>query len=452
MSIHSTEYLHDNIRVGGVKGLLDKMGNVIPGGWRTPAWWFRQQIELGLAHPSHYATSLDVNMIKSELFGWEALDGAVQISVELRIPGNHPLNKQGASDEVRQVTFTVPDWKGVIREDKLVEAYLNEKLEELGPETVMNIASKNFNTDSFKKVLIDNVADIVQENPAGLAISGAGLLKWGKVGYLEISVPETMHNNKTGIEFRPNLLASSSFDGSVATRYDRTVTNVVCDNTHQWALSQSSEKSGSFKVKRTKNFSELVRNAREALGIMDQTQDEFNKLIEEWSEIPVSPKQFIKWMDIIVPVPDVKTVQKPTMVSIQGEMKQVMVDKVNTNSQNIALNKRDSLEKMYYEDSRVSPWAGTKLGIAQLGNTWYTHESTMKGAKAHGGNKLQARVEGNMMRVLDGTIRDQDQKFISAIDKVLTTFDAEGVTIPLASDKPVTAARKRATKAAAGSK
>jgi hypothetical protein len=82
----------------------------------------------------------------------------------------------------------------------------------------------------------------------------------------------------------------------------------------------------------------------------------------------------------------------------------------------------------------------------QLANTWYTHNSTMKGAKAHGGNTLQARVEGNTMRVLDGTMAAQDEKFLNAIDEVLKNFDAEGKTIPLASDKPATAAKKRTAK------
>src|SRR6185295_4784055 len=159
MSIHTTEYLHDNIRVGGVMGLaFDDTGKDL--GWRTPAWWFNPTMEAGLANPSHYAGYLEPGMIKSQLFGWEALDGAVQISVELRIPGDHPLSKTPGTEEIRQVTFRVPEFKGVIREDKLIECYLNDKLDELGPETVMNIDSKNFNTDSFKKVLIDNVADI----------------------------------------------------------------------------------------------------------------------------------------------------------------------------------------------------------------------------------------------------------------------------------------------------
>ena len=33
-----------------------------------------------------------------------------------------------------------------------------------------------------------------------------------------------------GVAFRPNLLATTSFDGSIATTYKRTVTITVCDN------------------------------------------------------------------------------------------------------------------------------------------------------------------------------------------------------------------------------
>jgi phage/plasmid-like protein (TIGR03299 family) len=443
MSVHSTEYLHDQVRVGGVKGLIGDDGQVIPGGWRTPAWWFNSELEKTLAQPSHYVGSLPINMIKTQLLGWEAVESAVKLSVELRIPADHPLSKTPGVEEIRQVEFTVPDYKGVVREDKLIECYLNDKLDDLGPEAVMNVTSAGFNTNSFKKVLVDNVAAILQESPADLTITGAGVLKWGRVAYMEVSIPETLHNNKTGMEYRPNLLASSSFDGSVATRYDKTVTNVICDNTHQWALQQSSEKTGSFVVRRTRNMDRIFAfKAREALGIIQREADEFDAILNEWSEIPVSPKQFERWMDLVVPIPTVEDLTK--IVSIQGQD----VTKVNMNKHTIAMNKRDRLSELYYSDERVSPWAGTKLGIAQLGNTWAHHDQTMKGAKAHGGNVLAARVEGQLLKVMDGTFAKQDQDFLAKIDEVLMNFDAEGVSIPLASDKPVTAQRKRAGKSA----
>lgn len=437
MSVHTKQYLHSQIRVGGVTGIVEGKG------FRPPAWWFDPVMEAATitagGSPSHYADFLPISMIRSELFGWSAVDGAVNLTVEIRIPGDHPLNKTPGQDEVRQVTFTVPDWKGVVREDKLVECYLNEQME-LASETVMNIASKNFATSSLQEVLIDNVAQIVQESPGDLGVTGAGVLKWGRVAYLEISVPETLHDSSTGIGFRPNLLASTSFDSSVATRYDRTITNVVCDNTHQWALSQSGDKTGSARLKRTKNFADRLVGARQALGILERSVDEFTAILHEWSRIEVSPKQFIKWLDEIVPIPELKETKK-TMVSEQGET--FTVKQTNTRGHTIALNKRDLLSSMYDSDPRVAPWKDTKLGVGQLINTWAFHNQTMKGTKAHDGNELEARVEGQLMKTMDGSFAEQDEKFLNALDKVLREFDAEGVLIPVGSDKPVSKPRKQ---------
>ena len=401
MSIHSTEYLHGNVKVGGVKGIEENQG------WRGASWWFNQAMERALIaagnSPSHYAKSLDVNMIRKDLFGWEAKPGVLSCTVDLLI-----------EDKIVPVSFTIPNWKAVVREDKLIECYLNDQMD-LASDTVMNIASKDFSTESLAEVLIDNVAYIVQESPHDLVITGAGVLKWGKVGYLEISIPREIHNDATGIAFRPNLLGSTSFDGSVATRYDRTVTNVVCDNTHQAALSQSGDKTGSFKVRRTKNFGEMMKGAREALGILERTTDEFTALIEEWSKIEVSPKQFEMFKDLVVPVPELKEVTK--IKSIAGQ--QFETKEVNSRAFTIAANKRDTFDQLWTSDPRVSPWKGTKLGIVQLGNTFNHHFATQRNVQAHDGNKLAARVEGNQMKVMDGSFAKADQTFITAIDKVL---------------------------------
>src|ERR1700759_251651 len=113
MSVNTTQYLHDNIRVGGVMGLEDGFG------WRPPAWWFDRELEKTLAQPSHSSNYLPISMVRSELFGWEALDGEISISVELRIPGDHPLSKTPGTEEIRHGNFKIPDWKGVVREEKM---------------------------------------------------------------------------------------------------------------------------------------------------------------------------------------------------------------------------------------------------------------------------------------------------------------------------------------------
>ncbi len=51
-------------------------------------------------------------------------------------------------------------------------------------------------------------------------------------------MPDTI-TTPEGVAFRPNLLATTSFDGSIATTYKRTVTDTMCDNTRELALSES---------------------------------------------------------------------------------------------------------------------------------------------------------------------------------------------------------------------
>jgi len=64
-----------------------------------------------------------------------------------------------------------------------------------------------------------------------------------------------------GVESRPNLLATRSFDGSIATTFKRVVTDVVCDNTREAALPAQGQ---AFKVKHSRHSQAQLDTAREA--------------------------------------------------------------------------------------------------------------------------------------------------------------------------------------------
>jgi len=51
-------------------------------------------------------------------------------------------------------------------------------------------------------------------------ISSAVLLKGGKIASVQVEVPETFMG-PAGVEFRPFVSASTSFDGSISTQYGR---------------------------------------------------------------------------------------------------------------------------------------------------------------------------------------------------------------------------------------
>src|SRR6185312_1068619 len=106
--------------------------------------------------------------------------------------------------------------------------------------------------------LLSTVANILDDD---LSISSAGLLRGGAIAWVEVSVPETI-TTPEGVAFRPNLLATTSFDGSIATTYKRTVTMTICDNTRELALSETGQE---VRIKHSKNSTLQLAPARQAL-------------------------------------------------------------------------------------------------------------------------------------------------------------------------------------------
>ena len=125
----------------------------------------------------------------------------------------------------------------------------------------MGIFTAGYTRHQYREWLLTTVADILDDN---LSISSAGLLRAGAIAWVEVSVPETI-TTPQGFDFRPNLLATTSFDGSIATTFKRTVTATVCDNTRDLALSETGQH---YKVKHSRYSKAKLAPAREALAMV----------------------------------------------------------------------------------------------------------------------------------------------------------------------------------------
>ncbi len=100
--------------------------------------------------------------------------------------------------------------------------------------TVLGIFGAGYTWHQYREWLLTTVVYLLDND---LAISSAGLLRGGAIAWVEVSMPDTV-TTPEGVAFRPNLLATTSFDGSIATTYKRTGTDTICDNTRQLALSE----------------------------------------------------------------------------------------------------------------------------------------------------------------------------------------------------------------------
>ena len=145
----------------------------------------------------------------------------------------------------------------------------------------MGIFALGYERHQYGEWLLGTVANILDDD---LSISSAGLLRGGAIAWVEVSVPESI-TTPEGVEFRPNLLATTSFDGSTATTFKRTVTDVVCDNTRETALAEPGQE---FKVKHSRYSVARLGEAREALAIVHTLADEFAAEVAQLCATPVT--------------------------------------------------------------------------------------------------------------------------------------------------------------------
>ena len=155
--------------------------------------------------------------VQDRLFHWTAESRRVAVEV-----ANDPADRPHLDDRGQAKRWAVTDGRQAIcRSDDTSGA-------------VLGIFGPGYTRHQYREWLLTTVADLLDDD---LAISSAGLLRGGAVAWVEVSRPDTI-TTLEGVAFRPNLLATTSFDGSISTTYKRTVTDTVCDNTRACALAE----------------------------------------------------------------------------------------------------------------------------------------------------------------------------------------------------------------------
>lgn len=294
-------------------------------------------------------------------------DGPVPIESVRKILGWYP--------EVVPYTYA---WNGEVK--------TSNRISVVQPLTgdLLGVFTDGYEPHAYPEWLVDKVEVLLGD---GLAVGSAGQLRKGAVAWVSVEVPETVTVPSVGEAFRPSLLATTSFDGSLATTYKRVITRVVCDNTLGAAMT---EKIGeAVRVRHTRNSRGKldVLSSRDALGIVFQMADEFAKSIEDLCARTVTDAQWTEFLKAhLGPRPDEKG-----------------------RSRTMHDNKAEGLTTMYRSDARVAPWAGTAWGVVQAVNTYRHHEGIVRGA---------ARPLRNMELAVTGEFEALDAQTIAQLDLV----------------------------------
>lgn len=314
---------------------------------RGTAWHYRAEHQG--EQSNHYPGPIPVADVQARLFHWQA--ESRQLAVESLCDPAQMTHLDGDGRPMRWVA--VADRQAIVRSDT---------------GHLMGIFAPGYAMHQYERWLLTTVADILDDT---LAISSAGLLKGGAVAWVEVSVPETI-TTREGFAFRPNLLATTSFDGSIATTFKRTVTATVCDNTRDLALAEHGQQ---YKVKHSRHSHARLAEARDALAMIHTLADDFAEEVAQLCATTVTPAQWGEFLNRHVPERDAGG------MPLKGR------------ALTLAQNKRAALERLYSRDDRVAPWAGTAHGVMQAINTYEHHEGTVRGA---------TRAERNMLRTVTG--------------------------------------------------
>ncbi|MBW3609652.1 MAG: DUF945 domain-containing protein [Actinobacteria bacterium] len=322
---------------------------------RGRAWHYRAERQGG--EPNHYPGAIPVEDVRRRLFAWTVLEGDVSSTAMLL-----------CNDGVGTLTVSDPDRKAMLRPPG--------GLGDEDPGAILGIFKSGYTPHDYGQWLLEQVAEILDDE---LAIGSAGLLRGGALAWVSIEVPETI-TTPEGVAFRPHLLATTSFDGSIATTYGRKVQLVVCDNTHAVAMRESGQQ---IKVRHSRHSRLKLADARQALALVHTIADDFAAEVAQLTSVAVSDGDWARFLDELAPLP-----------FEEGR------------ARTLAQAKREALQRLWDHDTRVAPWRGTAFGAMQAVNTFAHHEASVRG---------MARSERNMLRAVTGEVDALDRRTVEAI-------------------------------------
>lgn len=339
-SQETIDWLRGNVRVGYTSE-------------RGPAWWAADQ-ESPLADGTHFDGPVPQEEV-DKILGVELIEAPIFVQLP-------------SGDVIKD-----PDRKAIVRGET---------------ETILHIPSVKFQIHPYRETLDTFVHQIIDDDKAGT--SSVGLLQNGGIAFLQAILPETYE--VAGYGYQPYVTAVSSVNGKRKSTFLAGGKATVCDNTLSMALAGAVTKIG---YKHTRNSRPRVAHVRDALGIrLVQVAEDLHTVISDLQGIDVSDKAWEQFLDVHVPMPEMKSPAKPGR------------------GWTLAENKRNALDRLYVKDPKVAPWAGTAFGVVQAVNTWRTWEGTVR-------NVAGGRLERNLTNDVTGAGSKEDVKVLEDLGNVL---------------------------------
>jgi phage/plasmid-like protein (TIGR03299 family) len=280
MSRETMEWLNNNV----LRGFTDKRGNA----------WHRDLSLVAGGLDNHYAGAIPAEDILARLFSWEAEERKVYVADDSGIP------------------VLDPSRKAIVRPDS---------------GAILGMHSEGYVRHSYSEWLIKHLSALVGGEAE---FANAGLLSGGAVAWVQIEMPENI-DTPEGVTFRPFVMATTSFDGSIASLFKPGVTDVVCDNTRAAALAESTP---TYRVKHTRKSAFNLATAAQTIETLHLIGDNMMAEVARLCAIDVTDAHWAQFVTAHVGLSDDKA------------------DKMSGRSVTMAEAKRAALTGLYRTDIR----------------------------------------------------------------------------------------------------
>lgn len=241
---------------------------------RGHAWHYRKALQG--TEPNHYDAAIPPDDVRRRLFHWKGIYR--RVAVEVPATGLDDWTHQ--DEQGMPMRWAVLDGKRATdRSDRTTGE-------------VFSVVSSDYQLHQYGEWLIDSVETLLH---GGMQISSARLHKRGAIAWVEVSIAENRSTSQ-GVEYRPNLLATTSMDGGSATIYKRTIADVVCDNTRAAALKESG---ADLRIRHSKHSELHAVDARKALQIIESATE---AQVAELCKTKVTDAQWGAILERLVPI------------------------------------------------------------------------------------------------------------------------------------------------------
>ncbi len=180
---------------------------------------------------------------------------------------------------------------------KLRDSYSTIRVNTDGSESILSgRVGRNYtpiqNVDAFG--FFDNV---VGEGEA--IYETAGILKHGRTVFLLASLPEYIkilgHEED---KVRPYVLLANWHDGTRTLIAQLTNVRVVCNNTLNMALSDSSSQ---ISIRHTQTAEDRMHEAARTMGLVNQYTQEMSKVFDKMARVKLNDTQFAQYLNLLIP-------------------------------------------------------------------------------------------------------------------------------------------------------